>query len=632
MSLFGTFLALNLYTVLMNRMKKKKFGVKPFNMIICSALLLLTATFIIVLFAFNDNYCKIYKSPEVHNGKVDFTGVELPNRNVACNLAGEWEFFYGRRIVTDSDEGINSTMINLPGLWTYKRLDGRILPKSGYASYKLIAENVQKDVDVVVFRHNENFSYRVFINGELNYVSGQLSKNPDETVVTGRTTESYPYHTDGSPLEIVIEVSATNFGGFNAAPWFAAATGGVSYGNSLRSFTYIALGVSVAAVAISILSLIFFSYNRDFTAPLFMCAMLVHFLSSKDMMYVIPLGYIPSIIISLVSAIGAVGLLTAHFIKNGVKYKKNHLLTASITSVISTVLLFIFYGTPYAPYAALTLIVCSLSLMFPPLLYGEFSKTKTATYGILLHLTFETFIFEFCDALGLLKFGTEFIFAGQLMTIIACFAVLWLIKIAQASKDAIRANNLEKQLTVSKLNAMKAQIKPHFIYNSLTAVQARYRQGLSSGAEALEKFSRYLRLITDSDERETIPFSEEVKNVMNYFELENLRYNGKLNLLLDLEYTDFKVPLLSIQPLIENAVRHANIAKEDKYVQICSQKCGEFAVITVSDNGDGFNPDDKKTGVGLENTINRFKLFNGQVEVKSQKDKGTSIQIKLTLG
>lgn len=613
-------------------MKNKKYGVKPFNIIICCALLLLTATFVIGLFSFNENYCKIYKSPEVHNGKVDFTGVELPDRDVACNLAGEWEFFYGRWIVTDGDEGINSIMINLPGLWTYKRLDGRILPKSGYASYRLIAENVQKDVDVVVFRHNENFSYRVFINGELNYVSGTLSKNPDETVVTGRTTESYPYHTDGSPLEIVIEVSATNFGGFNAAPWFAAASGGVSYGNSLRAFTYIALGVSVAAVAISILSLIFFSYNRDFTAPLFMCAMLVHFLSSKDMMYVIPLGYIPSIITSLLSAMAATVLLVIHFIKNGVKYKKSHLLAVGITAVTATVLLFIFYGTPYAPYAAFTIVACGLSLMIQPLLYDGFSKTKTATYGILLYLTFETFIFEFCDALGLLNFGTEFIFAGLLMIIIACFAVLWLIKIAKASNDAIRANKLEKELTVSRLNALKAQIKPHFIYNSLTAVQGSYRNSLQKGDEAIEKFSRYLRLITDSDDRETIPFSEEVKNVINYFELENLRYNGNLNLLLDLEYTDFKVPLLSVQPLIENAIRHANIAKEDKYVQLCSQKCGDFALITVSDNGDGFDVNDSLKGVGLTSTVNRFSLVNGQVDIKSSASEGTTVQIKLPLG
>ncbi len=616
----------------MKPMKNKKHGVKPFNIIICCVFFLMLAMFITGLCLFDANYCKIYDSPEVKNGKVDFQGVELPDRDVACNLSGEWEFFYGRWIVTDGDEGINSTMINLPGLWTYKRLDGRILPKSGYASYRLIAENVQKDVDVVVFRHNENFSYRVFINGELNYVSGTLSKNPDETVVTGRTTESYPYHTDGSPLEIVIEVSATNFGGFNAAPWFAAAEGGVSYGNSLRAFTYIALGVSVAAVAISLLSLIFFSYDRDYTIPLFMCAMLVHFISSKDMMYVIPLGYIPSIITSLLSAMTATILIVIHFIKNGVKYKKTHLLAVGITAIIATILLFIFYGTPYAPYAAFTIVACGLSLMIQPVLYDGFSKTKTVTYGILLYLTFETFIFEFCDALGLLKFGTEFIFAGLLMIIIACFAVLWLIKIAKASNDAIRANKLEKELTVSKLNALKAQIKPHFIYNSLTAVQGSYRKGLQKGDEAIEKFSRYLRLITDSDDRETIPFCEEVKNVMNYFELENLRCDGRLNLLLDLEYTDFKVPLLSVQPLIENAVRHANIAKEDKYVQLCSQKRGDFAVITVSDNGDGFDVNDSRNGVGLTSTVNRFSLVNGQVDIKSSVSEGTTVQIKLPLG
>ena len=314
--------------------RRRKISDKTAHIIFCAVTYALLALFIAGLFLFSGNYSRIYSSPQVKGAKADFAQTDIPHRDVACNLAGEWEFFYNEWIVTDNFGGQPDGMIKLPDVWTYKNYGSGALPRTGYASYRLIAENVQKGINVIVYRHYGNFAYRVFINGELNYRSGTLAKNADGTVITGSTDERHPYLTDGSPLEIVIEVSANNAGGFNAAPWLAATSTGNSYGNNLRSFNYIALGITTAAVAISILTFIFFRYKRDITVPAFMLALYAHFLASRDLFYVLHLQITAALFLELFSAIAAFVLLIVHFKRRGANLKRIPLIISAATAAV----------------------------------------------------------------------------------------------------------------------------------------------------------------------------------------------------------------------------------------------------------------------------------------------------------
>ena len=612
--------------------RKRKIADKTVRIIFCAVTYAFLALFIGGLFAFSGNYNKIYSSPQVNGGEADFAQTDIPTRDVACNLAGEWEFFYNEWIVTDNVERQPDGMIKLPDVWTYKNYGSGALPRSGYASYRLVAENVQKGINVIVYRHYGNFAYRVFINGQLNYRSGTLFKNADETVITGSTDERHPYLTDGSPLEIIIEVSANRTGGFNAAPWLAATSTGTSYGTNLRSFNYIAIGITTAAVAISMLTFIFFKYKRDITVPAFMLALYAHFLASRDLFYVLHLQITAALFIELFSAIAAFVLLIMHFKRSGASFKKVPLILSAITAVVCTVLLPVFYGTPLAPVFGFALLAIGCSYLVPVVFNNKIAPLQRGVYGALFAFLTSIFFFEMCDGLGLLVFGTEFIFSFELMLIIACFAVLWLWKLAKDARNAIRVSELECELHSVKNQALKAQIKPHFIYNSLTAIQSRYRDGLQEGDRAIEQFAKHLRLITDSNGEDLIPFEDEVRNVLNYFELENLRAGGELNLLLDLNYTDFAVPVLSLQPLVENSIRHGKLRERlGGFVQLCSERESGFIIVTVSDNGAGFNVNAVREGVGIENTRKRFELLNAEMSISSGVQ-GTRVTIKIPLG
>ena len=612
--------------------RKRKISLRTQQITFCAVMYTLLALFVVILFVFNGNYNKIYKSPQVVDGKVDFDGIDVPSRNVACNLTGKWEFFYDKWIVTDGFDGEKDGLIDLPGLWTYKDFGNGKLPKSGYASYRLTVYNIQPDIDIKVSRVYSNIAYRVFINGQLNYRSGELSKDVAQTKITGVTDELYPYRTDGSPLEIIIEISATNTGGFNTAPWLASSKTGNSYGNNLRSFNYIALGITTSAVAISIITYAFFKYKRDITAPAFMIALYCHFLFSKDMLYVIPISIPTAMILQLLSAIATFVILIAHFWKNGSKLNKVFVITTSAVATIFTALSIAFYGTPLLPAFCFILFGIGCSYLVPIALNNKTETIQWCVYGTRFAFLMSVFCFEMCDGLGLLVFGTEFIFTFELMIILACFAVLWIWKLAKTARRAIRASELECELSAVKNQALKAQIKPHFVYNSLTAIQARYRDGLDEGDKAIEQFAKHLRLITDSNSKDVIPFDEEVRNVLNYFELENLRASDKLNLLLDLNYTDFSVPVLSLQPLVENAIRHGDLGqRQDGYIQLSSDKKDNFVIITVCDNGKGFDTTATRLGVGIENTQKRFELLNAQMEITSMPNCGTQVTIKIPL-
>lgn len=602
---------------------------KTFKTLTCIALYFFFAVFVIGLFVFNSRYQKIYHSPEIVNATADFSGVSLTERNVACNLAGEWEFYYNKWIVTDGYMGEKDGLIKLPSLWTYKDYGGKRLPKTGYASYKITLYNVKANESVIVFRNNENFAYRSFINGKLCVRRGETSKEPSFVKVSNYSEEVYPYITDGGPLEIVIELSATDTAGLNLTPWIEHSKASLGYGTRLRAFSYFAFGLSLCAVIVGVLSFVFFSVKRDWTSPAFLIFLFLHLVASKDMMYVFPINYTVSGTIRFVSAILSLAVFLLHLVKNNTAIgKKTLIITFSLTAVLS-VLTAIFYGTPLCAVFAIILFTIFIGYIFYITLRSEFSRLQTVVYGVLYSLLLGVFWFELCDFLGFLVFGTEFIFCLLLMIMLVCFSALWLYKIAVTAREIMRVNALEKQLAVEKNQALKAQIKPHFIYNSLTAIQACYQKNAEEGDKAIERFARYLRLVTDSDKTELVPFEDEINNVLNYFELESLRHGDKINLLLDLDFTDFKVPVLSLQPLVENAVRHG-ISENEGFVEIASYKSEDCAIVIVKDNGKGFDVNNTTEGVGLKNTKKRFDQFGCAVQIDSSPD-GTVIEIKIPL-
>ena len=120
-----------------------------------------------------------------------------------------------------------------------------------------------------------------------------------------------------------------------------------------------------------------------------------------------------------------------------------------------------------------------------------------------------------------------------------------------------------------------------------------------------------------------------------YLFIEQLRYGDSLNVVFDIEVTDFYLPPLTIQPLVENAVKHGIGGKEDGgTVTVSTRNHGDCVMILISDNGIGFDPDavapQDRNHVGLENVKNRLRLMcDAALEVQSAPGAGTTITISV---
>lgn len=590
---------------------------------------ILCLLFLLGLFLLSANYQSIYSSPCVTKGKADFAGIDPRTRDTDCILSGDWEFFANRWIVTDCEEDAQPDgYLSVPGHWTGDDFGSGKLGKKGYASYRLTVTNLEPCGEIKIFRKNCMQAYRIFVNGKLNVRSGTVSDKISGTRVTGEIDELIPYETTGEPFTIVIELSATDHGGLTGAPWLSALNVS-NYGSNLRNFTQIGFGVTTAAFLASLVMFLFFRYKRDYTVPLLMGALYVHFAVSKDIATVISLPYGFAVWIGLVSAIVSAVFLILHLKRTGAVFAKIPLITGGAGVAVMLALFFVLRGTDYAFLPLYLLILSLCSLCYPLLRCRGLGRALKAAYCMFVATIACVFTFELADVLGVLVYGTEFILTFIMMFVIVFFAVLGLLRMACSVKAAVRAGELERELFSARQQALKAQIKPHFVFNSLTTIQAMYRKSLDEGDKALGRFAGYLRLSIDSDGAELIPFEDEVKNVLNYFELENLRHGGVLSLLLDLDFTDFSVPVLSLQPLVENAVKHAGTQDvQDGCIVLYSKRTDYGIEVGVTDNGKGFDTSGTERGVGLGNVAHRFAdLLHAEMSVESEAGKGTEVRI-----
>ncbi|MDE5867585.1 MAG: histidine kinase, partial [Anaeroplasmataceae bacterium] len=191
-------------------------------------------------------------------------------------------------------------------------------------------------------------------------------------------------------------------------------------------------------------------------------------------------------------------------------------------------------------------------------------------------------------------------------------------------------NKGEVEHILFKQEILREQIKPHFIFNSLNAIKNLYHQNIDAGDEAVVRFSKHLRTNVDALDHDMIPFEDELVNIINYVELENVRLDKKFTLLLDIQFQDFLVPVLSLQPLVENAIKYSRVnEKEDGYIQVIAYQNNENIFILVKDNGIGFNVDNiDHTSKGIANLKERFSLMlDATVEIKSNSLEGTQVLI-----
>lgn len=199
------------------------------------------------------------------------------------------------------------------------------------------------------------------------------------------------------------------------------------------------------------------------------------------------------------------------------------------------------------------------------------------------------------------------------------------------------AHELEKskqELEQSKVRLLVAQIQPHFIYNSLMALQAKSIDN-PVVYEGIKNFGNYLRSnFTAMADNELISFEDELKCIRAYLRLEELNFGDKMKVKYDLELNRFMLPALCIEPLVENAVRYGiGTYSKGGTVQIIVRDEEDYIEIEVKDDGSGGNKltdaQKNRKSIGLENVRLRLKASGMGELMLSQDETGTSAIVRL---
>ena len=201
----------------------------------------------------------------------------------------------------------------------------------------------------------------------------------------------------------------------------------------------------------------------------------------------------------------------------------------------------------------------------------------------------------------------------------------------QASK---KNKKLKEELEQSRISVMLSQIQPHFLYNSLTSVMDLCDRNPKQAKMAIADFADYLRGNLSSLKTENpIPFRTELEHIEKYLRLEKLRFQDELEIVYDIQAQDFMLPALSVQPLIENAVKHG-VGQKVGGGTVCihSFETEEEYIIRITDDGVGFEngeyADNESTHLGIENTKKRLSMMiNARLEIESKKGEGTTASI-----
>lgn len=188
-----------------------------------------------------------------------------------------------------------------------------------------------------------------------------------------------------------------------------------------------------------------------------------------------------------------------------------------------------------------------------------------------------------------------------------------------------------------RIRIMMSQIQPHFLYNTLSTIQVLCHTDPEKAADITGNFSSYLRRnLSSLDEPGLIPFEKELEHTQTYVQIEEVRFPN-IHVNYDIQDRDFSLPPLTLQPLVENAIRHGVRIRDEGIIDVITMRLGNCHEVLIRDNGVGFDPAAvqaaDKSHIGLRNVQKRIEsMCGGTVMIESRIGEGTVIIIRLPAG
>ena len=249
--------------------------------------------------------------------------------------------------------------------------------------------------------------------------------------------------------------------------------------------------------------------------------------------------------------------------------------------------------------------------------------------------TVDTFMVYF----GVFRIGLATMGVFVLFFVVAMVALLKIIPdsinaLAKTKELETERIKLNAQLTESRVSTMMSQIRPHFIYNTLGSIEQLCVVEPQKAGELVHNFAKYLRgNFRELDNPKPILMSQEMEHVHYYMSIENVRFPD-MTFTFEMNSRDFHIPALTIQPIVENALKHG-LMKLDAggTIHVESFETDTHFCVSVEDDGAGFDTSilfDERKHLGIRNIRGRLEaMVDGSLEIESAEGVGTKVMIKI---
>ena len=191
----------------------------------------------------------------------------------------------------------------------------------------------------------------------------------------------------------------------------------------------------------------------------------------------------------------------------------------------------------------------------------------------------------------------------------------------------------QREIANQRAGIMVLQMRPHFIYNTMMGIYYLCDQDPQKAKQVTLDFTTYLRKnFTAIASEDTVPFTQELEHTRAYIAVEQAQFEDSLFVCFDTPHTAFRVPPLTLQPIVENAVKHCMYASSDPiHISVVTRQTDAASEIIVEDDGPGFKPaDDNEPHVALRNIRQRLDLMcGGKLTIAPRKGGGTLVKVTI---
>ena len=200
------------------------------------------------------------------------------------------------------------------------------------------------------------------------------------------------------------------------------------------------------------------------------------------------------------------------------------------------------------------------------------------------------------------------------------------VSLTNLSEKNAKEARLESLVKETELKMLRSQINPHFLFNSLNSISSLTITDPEKARDMVVKLSEFMRYALSRKDEQPVTLQNELENLRLYLDIEKVRFGDKLTMEenIDSSCLDFKIPVMLLQPLYENAVKHGVYESTETVRIITEAKLTEgFFEITISNNYDAVPTLKRGTGTGLLNVTRRLELFYGnKASIKTTKENG----------